>query len=78
MFGEEWTQAVISEMKPFGWRYGTPILDDEDDDNDMDDPNYNPDHYDSEDDNDYYYNSKDDGDDDAGANDPQHIFRSGT
>ena len=62
----------------FGWRYSTPILDDEDDDNDMDDPNYNPDHYDSEDDNDYDYNSKYDGDDDAGANDPQPICRSGT
>ena len=57
----------------FGWRDGTPILDDEDDDNDMADPDYNPDHYDSEDDDDYYSDSKDDGDDDAGANNPQPI-----
>ena len=57
----------------FGWRDGTPILDNEDDDNDMADPDYNPDHYDSEDDDDYDSNSKDDGDDDAGANNPQYI-----
>ena len=62
----------------FGWRYGTPILDDEDDENDMDDPDYNPDHYDSEDDNDYDSDSEDDGDDDAGTNDPQPIHRSET
>ena len=55
----------------FGWRDGTPILDDEEDDNDMADPDYNPYHYDSKDDDDYDSDSKDDGNDDAGANDPQ-------
>ena len=57
----------------FGWRDGTPIIDDEDDNNDMADTDYNLDHYDSEDDNDYDSDSKDDGGDDAGANDPQPI-----
>ena len=55
----------------FGWRVCTPILDNKDGDNDMADPNYNPDHYNSEDDDDSDY--EDDGDDDAGANDPQPI-----
>ena len=57
----------------FGWRDGTPILDDEDDDKYMADPDYNPYHYDSEEDDDYDPDSEDYGDDDAGANDPQPI-----
>ena len=55
----------------FGWRDSTPILDDEDDNNDISDPDYNPDHYNSEDDNDS--DSEDDGDDYSGASDPQPI-----
>ena len=55
----------------FGWRDGTPVLDYEDDENDMDDPDYNPEHYDYEDDNNY--DSEDGGNDDAGANNPQPI-----
>ena len=57
----------------FVCRDGTPILDDEDDDNDMASPDYNPDHCNSEDDDDYDSDYEDDGNDDAGANDPQHI-----
>ena len=57
----------------FGWRRETPILDDEDDYNDMADLDYSPNHYDSEDENDYDSYSEDDGNDYAGTNYPQPI-----